>query len=118
MPAVLFGEHQCTLGEVRAYRMCTMPLAQGAEVGDQVTSQAAGVVEVEVLQRCVGREPGGFDPALAAVGVAGRRPHDGAGASTAGMSRSTSHPLSRTYSHHEIRMIVKRGESPRPEPAS
>jgi len=33
--------------------------------------QAAGVVEVEFLQRFAGREPGGADAALAAVGLAG-----------------------------------------------
>ena len=44
---------------------------QGAQVGDQVAFQAAGVVEVELLQGLAGREPGGADPALAAVGLAG-----------------------------------------------
>ena len=44
---------------------------QGAEVGDQVPFQPAGVVEVELLQALAGREPGGPDPAFAAVGVAG-----------------------------------------------
>ena len=44
---------------------------QGAQVGDDLAFQAAGVVEVEVLQRLAGREPGGADPALAAVGLAG-----------------------------------------------
>jgi hypothetical protein len=40
---------------------------QGAQVRDLVAFQAAGVVVVEVLQRLAGREPGGPDPALAAV---------------------------------------------------
>ena len=44
---------------------------EGAEVGDGVALEAAGVVEVELLQALAGREPGGPDPALAAVGVAG-----------------------------------------------
>ena len=44
---------------------------QRAEVGDLVAFEAAGMVEVEVLQRFAGREPGGSDPAFAAVGVAG-----------------------------------------------
>ena len=44
---------------------------QRAEVGDQVSLQAAGVVEVELLQRLAGREPGGADPALTAVGLPG-----------------------------------------------
>ena len=34
-------------------------------------SQAAGVVEVELLQALAGGEPGGADPALAAVGLPG-----------------------------------------------
>jgi hypothetical protein len=38
-------------------------------VGDQVAFQAAGVVEVELLDAFAGREPGGPDPTLAAVGV-------------------------------------------------
>ena len=41
---------------------------QGAEVGDQVAVQAAGVVEVELLQALAGGEPGGADAAFAAVG--------------------------------------------------
>ena len=44
---------------------------QGAQVGDQVAFEAAGVVEVELLQGLAGREPGGADPALAAVGLPG-----------------------------------------------
>ena len=44
---------------------------QGGEVGDQVAFQSAGVVEVELLQALAGREPGGPDSALSAVGVAG-----------------------------------------------
>ena len=44
---------------------------QRAEVGDDVAFEAAGVVEVELLQRLAGREPGGADAALAAVGFAG-----------------------------------------------
>ena len=38
---------------------------------DGLPAQAAGVVEVELFQRLAGREPGGPDPALAAVGLAG-----------------------------------------------
>jgi hypothetical protein len=44
---------------------------QGAQVGDQVAFEAAGVVEVELLQGLAGREPGGADPALTAVGLPG-----------------------------------------------
>jgi hypothetical protein len=44
---------------------------QGAQVRDDLAAQAAGVVEVELLQRLAGREPGGADPALAAVGLPG-----------------------------------------------
>ena len=44
---------------------------QGAEVGDQVAGQSAGVVEVELLEGLARREPGSADPALAAVGIAG-----------------------------------------------
>ncbi len=42
---------------------------QGAEVGDQVALESAGVVEVELLQALAGGEPGGADPALTAVGL-------------------------------------------------
>jgi hypothetical protein len=45
---------------------------EGAEVGDGVAFESAGVVEVELLQAFAGREPGGPDPAFAAVGLAGR----------------------------------------------
>jgi hypothetical protein len=38
-------------------------------VGDELPFQAAGVVEVELLQRLAGREPGRADAALAAVGL-------------------------------------------------
>ena len=44
---------------------------RGAQVGDDIAFEAAGVVEVEFLQRFAGREPGGADAALAAVGLAG-----------------------------------------------
>ena len=44
---------------------------QGAQVRDEVAAQAAGVVEVELLQGLSGREPGGADPSFAAVGLAG-----------------------------------------------
>src|SRR5262245_64519456 len=44
---------------------------KGAEVGDGVAFKAAGVVEVELLQRFAGREPGGADAALTAVRFAG-----------------------------------------------
>ena len=40
---------------------------EGAEVGDQVTFQASGMVEVELLQALAGREPGGPDPAFTTV---------------------------------------------------
>ena len=43
--------------------------AQGAQVGDDVAFEPAGVVEVEFLQRLAGRESGGPDAALAAVGL-------------------------------------------------
>jgi hypothetical protein len=45
---------------------------QRAEVGDGVALEAAGVVEVELLDALAGREPGGPDPALTAVGLPGR----------------------------------------------
>jgi hypothetical protein len=44
---------------------------QGAQVGDQVAFEAAGVVEVEFLEALAAREPGGADAAFAAVGLAG-----------------------------------------------
>ena len=44
---------------------------QGAQVGDQVAFEAAGVVEVELLEGLTGREPCGADAALTAVGLAG-----------------------------------------------
>jgi hypothetical protein len=44
---------------------------QCGEVGDGVAFEAAGVVEVELLDALAGGESGGADPALAAVGVAG-----------------------------------------------
>ncbi len=44
---------------------------QGAQVGDEVALEAAGVVEVELLQALAGREPGRLDPAFTAVAVAG-----------------------------------------------
>ena len=40
-------------------------------MGDQVSFQSAGVIEVELLDAFAGREPGGPDPALAAVRIAG-----------------------------------------------
>jgi hypothetical protein len=40
---------------------------QRAEVSDHVTLETASVVEVELLQRLAGREPGGADPALTAM---------------------------------------------------
>jgi hypothetical protein len=45
---------------------------QGAEVLDQVAFEAAGVVEVELLQGLARGEPGGPDPAVTAVGLPGR----------------------------------------------
>ncbi len=44
---------------------------QGAQVGDQVAAEAAGVVEIELFQGLAGGEPGGADASLAAVGLAG-----------------------------------------------
>ena len=44
---------------------------EGAQVGDGVAFEAAGVLEVEVLQALAGGEPGGSDPAFAAVVLAG-----------------------------------------------
>ena len=44
---------------------------QGAEVCDQVAFESAGVVEVELLEALAGREPGGADAALTAVGLPG-----------------------------------------------
>src|SRR3954453_16560007 len=41
---------------------------QRAQVGDQLTLEAAGVVEVELLQALAGWETGGADASLAAVG--------------------------------------------------
>ena len=40
-------------------------------MGDGVAFEPAGVFEVEVLQRLAGREPGGPDPAFAAVVLTG-----------------------------------------------
>ncbi len=45
---------------------------EGAEVGDHVALEGALVVEVEVLEGLAGREPGGADADLTAVGLAGR----------------------------------------------
>jgi hypothetical protein len=45
---------------------------QGAQVRDDLAFQAAGVVEVELLQTLAGREAGGPDAALPTVGFAGR----------------------------------------------
>ena len=45
---------------------------EGAQVDDAVEFQAPGVVEVELLQAFAGREPGGADPALAAMGFSRR----------------------------------------------
>jgi hypothetical protein len=44
---------------------------QRAQVRDQVAFEAAGVVEVELLQRLAGREPGLPDAPFAAVGFSG-----------------------------------------------
>jgi hypothetical protein len=44
---------------------------QGAQVGDGLAFERAGVVEVEFLQALAGGEPGGADAAFAAVGFAG-----------------------------------------------
>ncbi len=41
---------------------------QGAQMGDQIAFEAAGVVEVEVLQALPGREPGRADAAFPTVG--------------------------------------------------
>jgi hypothetical protein len=42
---------------------------EGAEVGDGVAFEAAGVVEVELLEALAGREPGSPDAAFPAVGL-------------------------------------------------
>ena len=56
-------------------RKTTLSLAvtksSGAQVRDQVAFEAAGVVEVELLEGLAGREPGGADPTFAAVGLPG-----------------------------------------------
>lgn len=44
---------------------------QGAEVGDDLAPEAAGMDEVEVLQRFAGGEAGGADPAFTDMGLAG-----------------------------------------------
>jgi hypothetical protein len=44
---------------------------QRAQVRDQVPFEAAGVVEIELLQALAGREPGGAAAAFPAVGLAG-----------------------------------------------
>jgi hypothetical protein len=44
---------------------------QGAQVGDGLAFESAGVVEVELFEAFAGREAGGADAALAAVGFAG-----------------------------------------------
>jgi hypothetical protein len=45
---------------------------QRAQVGDQLAVEAAGVVEVELLQALAGREAGVADAPLAAVCLSGR----------------------------------------------
>jgi len=45
---------------------------EGAEVGDDVPADRALVVVVEVLEGLAGRQPGGPDPGLAAMALAGR----------------------------------------------
>ena len=42
---------------------------QGAQVGDGVAFEAAGVVEVELLEALAGGEAGGADAAFPAVGL-------------------------------------------------
>ena len=44
---------------------------EGAQVGDQLAFEPAGVVEVEVLQALAPGEAGGPDPAFSAVAVSG-----------------------------------------------
>jgi len=44
---------------------------EGAQVRDHLTFEAAGMVEVELLQALAGGEPGGADAALPAVGLPG-----------------------------------------------
>src|SRR5947209_20507292 len=44
---------------------------QGAQVGDDLAFEAAGVVEVEFLQALAGGEAGGADAAFPAVGLPG-----------------------------------------------
>jgi hypothetical protein len=44
---------------------------EGAQVRDDLALEAAGVVEVELLQRLAGGEAGGADATLTAVALAG-----------------------------------------------
>jgi len=44
---------------------------QGAQVGDDLALEPAGVVEVELLEALAGGEPGGADAAFTAVALAG-----------------------------------------------
>src|SRR5262249_18011397 len=46
-------------------------VVEGAQVGDHLAFEAAGVVEVELLQALARGEAGGADAALAAVGLPG-----------------------------------------------
>ena len=56
-------EHHVVLGRDEVQR---------AQVRDHLTFEAAGVVEVELLQRLAGRESSSADAALAAVVLSGR----------------------------------------------
>jgi hypothetical protein len=99
---------------------------QGAEVGDQVAFQTAGVVEVELLNAFAGREPGGPDPALAAVGIScrdlalqtGRQVFPGLmaprfGARPLGSDRRARHsyPAPRFWCRSQCQLFVKSGHA-------
>ena len=47
---------------------------QGAQVSYDLAPQAPGMIEVELLDRLAGREPGGADAAPRRRGTRGRRP--------------------------------------------
>jgi hypothetical protein len=66
------GGEMCLAGAGRAeehHVLAGGDEVEGAQVGDGLAAQAAGVVEVELFQGLAGREPGRPDAALAAVGL-------------------------------------------------
>jgi hypothetical protein len=78
--AGLAGAHRQTDGQVRLpgagwaeedHVVLGDDEVERAEVSDDLAFEGAGVVEVELLQALAGREAGGADPALPAVGFAG-----------------------------------------------